>query len=519
MAGSGRDGASLGLGTLAAAVLCLLVEPAPALAKVSCPGGRFVVGGGPLLPGAPASQVDLIVLATAPAAPELSIGCGAADVKGVPKLKPGKRGAKVKVAWTDCGGLSGKVRLRGTIVDQCARLQATLAAKGIKKTFEAALSACGDGFVDTARGEVCETGGSCPGGAACAGDCSCASTTTTTETPTTTTTLPGVCNPLSPPGSQGCAAGNKCTWVRITDTPEPIGMIGCVPDGAQDVDQACAVGPPGETTGFDDCKAGLICVGGQCRDICGFDGSAAAACASDFHCTRYQDLFANGSDDPIAGACIASCNPLTQLRFDGSPCAAGEGCYLLSSATATIAVCAAAGSLAHGALITGPPFANSCLPGHMPRRRSPANSDSECGALCQVTDVYQGVNEASEGGVAPLTCESKGAAAPSDATNGESCRYWWAREPFETLSVFSNTVGWCFKHAAFQYDTNGDMTPDAPFPRCIDLTTGDLVPPIGNPPHNDALYFWCVALPASLQAGIAPPWAPPDLRLDRITAR
>jgi len=148
---------------------------------------------------------------------------------------------------------------------------------------------------------------------------------------------------------------------------------------------------------------------------------------------------------------------------------------------------------------------NSCVPGGMPRAADDTGTTFECGALCQMTDVYMGVNEADEGGVAPYTCQAAGAAAPDDPTNGESCRYWWAREPFEGLSQFSNTLGWCFKHAAFQYDTNGDQTPDAPFPRCITLTTGDIVPPIGNPPHNDAQYFWCAALPDA-----------PALRVDRM---
>src|SRR4029453_10752910 len=121
------------------------------------------------------------------------------------------------------------------------------------------------------------------------------------------------------------------------------------------------------------------------------------------------------------------------------------------------------------------------------------SNNLECGALCQMVDVYMNTNVASEGGLAPYTCASKGAAAPDDAMNGESCRYYWAREPFDTLSAFSNTLGWCFRHAVFQYDTNGDMVNDAAFPRCVDLTTGDVVPPIGNPPHNDAEYFWCAA--------------------------
>lgn len=103
-----------------------------------------------------------------------------------------------------------------------------------------------------------------------------------------------------------------------------------------------------------------------------------------------------------------------------------------------------------------------------------------------------------EGGVAPYTCAASGAALPTDPTNGESCRYYWLREPFPVLGAYSNTVGWCFKHAAFQYDSDGDQMPDAPWPRCVSVTTGDVVPPIGD--GNDALNFGCVAAPASLPA-------------------
>ena len=78
-----------------------------------------------------------------------------------------------------------------------------------------------------------------------------------------------------------------------------------------------------------------------------------------------------------------------------------------------------------------------------------------------------------------------------------------------TPGAYSNTVGWCFKHAAFQYDTNGDQTPDAPWPRCVNLTTGDMVLPIGD--GNDALFFWCVAEPAPLRRE-------PRVLLDRVGA-
>ena len=288
----------------------------------------------------------------------------------------------------------------------------------------------------------------------------------------------------------------------MQETPTEIGKLGCVPDGTVANGGACTQGPVGETTGFDNCAAGNICISGVCQDICGFDNSANAACADGYSCTRYSGLFSNGDEDPVAGACKASCNPLTQMVTGGGACPNGEGCYTLTSATTTVAVCAGAGNITHGQPITGTPFANSCAPGHQPRRPGPGLNTWECGALCGPADVTSTTNMTSEGGVTPYTCESKGASPPDSATAGESCRYFWAREPFDELSPFSNTLGFCWKHAIYMYDSNNDMMPDAPFPRCITLTTGDVVPPIGNPPHNDAMYFWCVAQPTALQGAV-----------------
>ena len=351
------------------------------------------------------------------------------------------------------------------------------------------------------------------------GACSCdGADAPTTDAPIADAPPQGPCDPLAAPGAQNCATGQKCTWIVIQETPEPLGVVGCVPDGNVPNGQACTVGPAGETTGYDDCSAGNICVGGTCADVCGFDGSAGAACATGYNCTRYSGLFANGADDPVAGACSPACDPVTQTVTGGGMCPTGDGCYLLTSATETIAVCADAGDIGHNQPITGPVFANSCLPGHQPRRASPSAPNSfECGALCAPSDVTSTTNMTDEGGDSPYTCESKGASPPDSATAGESCRYYWAREPFDTLSPYSNTVGFCWKHAIWQYDTNGDMTPDSPFPRCITLTTGDIVPPIGNPPHNDAEYFWCLALPATLTgAAKAQSFPEPVRQLDRI---
>lgn len=331
------------------------------------------------------------------------------------------------------------------------------------------------------------------------------------------------CNPLSGPGSQGCNPGQRCVWYLLCETAdgEHLGTLGCVPDATAGLGEACT--PPTVETP-DDCASGLVCVDGTCHDVCGFDGSANAACAPGYNCTHHDGLFSNGDDDPLAGACDPGCDPVTQLRIiDGQPCGAGMGCYVVSSQTETVAVCANAGEIGHGEAITGPAFANSCVPGAQPRRRDGMSNTFECGGLCAPADVTSTMNMASEAGVAPLGCERWGAAPPSDPTAGESCRYWWAREPFFGLSPYSNSVGWCFKHAAFQYDSNGDLTPDAPFPRCTTLTTGDVVPPIVNPPHNDAEYFWCTALPATFTGGPAPrslapsaPPEPPPMHIDRL---
>lgn len=332
------------------------------------------------------------------------------------------------------------------------------------------------------------------------------------STPIDAPVTPPACNPLGAPGNQGCDPGQKCTWISVQTDPEDLGKLGCVADGTVALGGACTSGPTGETTGFDNCQSGLICVAGACADVCGFDGSAAAMCAAGFNCTRYDGLYANGDDDPVAGACNPGCNPVTQTRStDNMPCGTGMGCYLLTSQTETVAVCAGDGDIGHNVDITGTAFANSCVPGAQPRRKDGVSMTVQCGGLCNPVDVTSTTNMTAEGGAeiagnatAKDNCQTSwGANPPADGTAGESCRFWWAREPFDGLSPYSNTVGWCFKHAVFQYDSNGDMTVDAPFPRCITATTGDVIPPIGNPPHNDAQFFWCVALPATATLGHA----------------
>ena len=50
---------------------------------------------------------------------------------------------------------------------------------------------------------------------------------------------------------------------------DPIfGVLDCAPVGVLPVGEACALGPPGLDTGYDDCVAGAVCVDGTCAAFC-----------------------------------------------------------------------------------------------------------------------------------------------------------------------------------------------------------------------------------------------------------
>ena len=335
------------------------------------------------------------------------------------------------------------------------------------------------------------------------------------------------CDPIAPPGMQGCATGEKCTWIRVQNTPSIIGALGCVADGTVPLDGTCTRGEPGQATGYDNCTAGNICIGpatgGVCQDICGFDSSANAACASGQACTRYQNTFANGTEPQIAGACNPTCQPLTQLRDDnGQACPAGRGCYTLAGDVTTIAVCATAGTFTHNQTIVYPAghpmegmpippanvAANACAPRHTPRGTAPGANTVECGALCAPKDVSMGLNVGDEAGdqATTHTCGDLDAPPPETNPGGESCRYFWARERATTLTPFSNTLGTCWDHTQLWYDSDLDpnRVGDMPMPRCPTLAPGaDTLPPVGNPPVPDPLFFWCIKQPTMLTGAVA----------------
>lgn len=141
------------------------------------------------------------------------------------------------------------------------------------------------------------------------------------------------CNPLT---QQGCAGGEKCSWIIAQTAPTFLGLTACVREGTVDPGGACMancipqgstdIGEPCSETnapdptanpsiiGTDDCRAGGICVNDICRPIC-----ASGTCGAEEACVGYGDLFTESED---IGACSATCDPLVQ------DCGEGFGCYV-----------------------------------------------------------------------------------------------------------------------------------------------------------------------------------------------
>ncbi len=354
---------------------------------------------------------------------------------------------------------------------------------------------------------------------------------------TATVTVEVACRPLEPPGQQGCSAGEKCTWIEVGNFPEPFGKLGCVPDGAVGLGALCERGAVGERTGYDDCVAGSLCVGARgvavCQALCGLAPGAPACTDSGSACTAYAGFATDSGAESTLGICNPTCDPLTQTRIvNGQPesCGVGQGCYPLRSTDTTVAICGAAGVLTHNQTIFGAAFANSCAPGHIPRP-IPGQTGFECAALCKPADVYRGHDEDYEGGDSrvtnwlgrPATCESAGGptVVPDYPVTGEECLYFWKFEATTSLTPFSNTLGRCFNHASEVYDVNGanPIQNPAPYPRCTELTTGDVVPPLSaDGLENDALSFGCMARPIMLRGvgEIARPRRPAVLQPDRM---
>jgi hypothetical protein len=321
------------------------------------------------------------------------------------------------------------------------------------------------------------------------------------------------CNPLM---QTGCAAGEKCTWLLDALMPQYAGHVGCAPDGAANAGEACMYGEAG-AAGYDNCKRGTVCSNylggtGTCKQICDQMGGFPP-CDAQHTCVVYSGLFSTGEMTPAAGGlCDVACNPLTDNDFDGAASASmktsaacgtnpGVGCYgypsfgtyPLTGWSCTDDVSAAVAqpiglrhrvqcTTANGCAGAGPTiYVNSCNQGYLPLlRESTMVSTTICVALCKPKNCFAGncgANNANRLGEAPHRCTSPDRVGTFDTTaGGEHCRFIWSFEIDNQgnflRSPTSDTIGFCFDHSKYLYDSNADNTPDAPLPACATLPDG-----------------------------------------------
>jgi hypothetical protein len=337
-----------------------------------------------------------------------------------------------------------------------------------------------------------------------------------------------VCNPLT---QAGCAAGEKCTWMLDALMPQYVGHIGCAPDGAAAVGDSCTYGAPG-AAGYDNCKKGSVCGNyrggtGVCKAICDQQGGQPA-CDAQHVCVTYSGLFSTGDTTPPAGGvCDLACDPLTDNDFDGAAAAstkttmtcgtaAGVGCYgypSFGTPPATGWSCtndinameSQPTGLRHRVQCTetnncadpGPTiYVNSCNQGYLPLlRESTTVSTAICTALCRPQTCYMGncgtaninrigVSNATEkngcksvdrvGSFQTNSTDTIGTTVYE--TGGEHCRYIWSFEIDDQMNFLrsptSDTVGFCFDHDKYEYDSNADNMADSKYPNCGFLIKG-----------------------------------------------
>jgi hypothetical protein len=224
-------------------------------------------------------------------------------------------------------------------------------------------------------------------------------------------------------------------------------------------------------------------------------------------------LFYTGDTTPAAaGVCDVACDPLADNDFDGSGSASTKsgsacgsdatiGCYgdpSFGTAPHTKWSCredihadaaqptglrhrvqcmTATGCADSGAVIS----VNSCNQGYLPLlRESTTTSTAICVALCKPKNCYAGncgANDDDRLGEAPHRCQTPDRVGSFDTSpGGEHCRFLWSLEIDDQghflRSPSSDTVGFCFDHSKYLYDSNGDNMPDTPMPACASLPDG-----------------------------------------------
>lgn len=302
------------------------------------------------------------------------------------------------------------------------------------------------------------------------------------------------CNPVS---QTGCGVDEKCTWINI-DSMNDVGTLGCVADGSVATLGACTFGPDGETTGFDNCEAGNICIYSVCEEIC---TDAPDSCGANTACSSYAGLF---PDTSTYGACDFTCDPVDQTRDTdglaacGSTQAIARACYANSDDTFSCtgvpgpAAALTQDDIAYGPM-SGTAYVNGCAAGFAPLLRSMAVATAPpiCLAFCRPQETHS-ANIAGLDGVpgSGFTCADRQAVVDNE------CRFYWF-----TMGTMAgpdqNDVGFCFRPIDYVGDLdNMPATPDTAYPGCDTLPNTDVAGD-GDPDHYD----WACA-PFAATAGM-----------------
>ena len=344
-----------------------------------------------------------------------------------------------------------------------------------------------------------------------------------------------ICDPIH---QTGCPASSpRCTWVQDTSS---IGHVDCEAQGTVAIGGDCMAGSALPT--FDDCDAGGICINGKCETICD-NNAGGSACGSGFACGIYSGLFeVNGNFE--AGACDKTCDPLADNRFGtgsagdplppktGTTCGSDQGCYGFPSSDPTDPTHFTCSEEINTNLVhrsacltsTNPAtpgcaadsthvFLNGCAQGYIPllNDKSLGSTNAVCIAYCIPQDCYAGSgNCGSDGllaqGKEPHSCtqadirvDTEGLPMGSAASNN-SCIYSWVFEEDNNGNVadssFDNTLGFCYDHSKYQYDSNGNKmidSGDAFDPPC------NMLPGSGS--DVNAVGFGCVSTTTAIALG------------------
>ena len=228
------------------------------------------------------------------------------------------------------------------------------------------------------------------------------------------------CNPVT---QTGCA-GYKCSWLVVQEDPF-LGRTDCVPDGTVAIGDPCVEGPPGETTGYDNCAAGGLCVGGTCRTICTIDPDS---CVGQFACSSYTNTFTDDPSENI-GVCDSTCDPVAQDCEDET-----QACYLqLFNGKATCARPAVgAEELTQGDQCANDGqrcFLNGCAEGYGGFLYAGDGVPRDCTAFCTPVETY--LVDPDGDGAGPLVAGADAnGAAPYDCSDARigalahQCRFF-----------------------------------------------------------------------------------------------